>query len=100
MSVLVPVAKQKTAQLHPGQATIDASDAHSQLLNQMSEFMSRMKAMENKLEKPQQTTASANIQPSFRSNEPRFNQSRGRGYYQGNNQSSRSAGYGRGFLKF
>ena len=95
-----PAAKQKTAQLHSGQATNDSSDTHSQLLKQMSELMSRMKAMENKLEKQQQATASANIQPSFQTYQSRFRQSRGRGYYQGNNRGSRRGGYGRGFQNF
>ncbi|MCG7867590.1 MAG: hypothetical protein JAY74_14665 [Candidatus Thiodiazotropha taylori] len=94
-----PATKQKTAQLHSGQ-TSDSSDTHSQLLKQMSELMSRMKAMESKLEKQQQATASANSQPSFQSYQPRFNQSRGRGYYRGNYRGSRRGGYGRGFQNY
>lgn len=90
-------AKQKVAQQQAGQASSEADDTNSQLLKQMTELMSRMKAMEQKLDVQQQTIAAANSQASTQMNsfQPQFSRGMGRGYGRG-----WRGGVGRGYQNY
>ena len=92
-------AKQKVAQQQAGQASSEADNTNTQLLQQMNELMSRMKAMEQKLDSQQQAIASANSQSSAQLNsfQPQFSGGMGRGY---NRAKGWRGGFGRGYQNY
>ena len=92
-----PVTKTKVAQQQSEQAS--AADGTSQLLKQMTELMSRMKTLEDKLEAQTKSVQASNDQAS--NNQPSYNQydynpqyTRGRGKgYRGSWRGNSGGGY-------
>lgn len=92
-----PVTKTKVAQQQSEQAS--AADGTSQLLKQMTELMSRMKTLEDKLEAQTKSVQASNNQAS--NNQPSYNQydynpqyTRGRGKgYRGSWRGNSGGGY-------
>lgn len=93
-----PSPKQKSTQQHSTQAAAETKDSNSQLLQQMTELMERMKAMERKLEQQQEAIASAGGHVSFQAQNTRPQSQRGRGgsYSRGNYKP----GFGRGYQSY
>lgn len=89
----------KTAQQQSSQASSEESASNSQLLKQMTELMSRMKTLEQKLGSQQQALAASNASPSYNqydyNNQSSFGRrGGGRGYQRGYSNRAHS---GRGF---
>lgn len=89
-------ASKKTAQQQSGQADTDQMSTDT-ISKQLSELMTRMKLLEQRLENQQQT--SANVQPSFQQNNS-YPSQRGRGSYRGQNRGNFSRGnYGNRYTR-
>ena len=95
---ITSVPNKKIAQQHSGQVQSDSTN--EQLLKQMSELMSRMKALEQKYESHQnQNIGGNNAQPqSLQYQNSQSKRGNGRGY--GRGQWRGTCSYGRGFQTF
>ena len=90
-----PAAKQKVVQQQATQSLGGSDKVGSQLLKQMNELMSRMSAMEKRLDSQQQASASADSQAPFQATAPKVGGFRNYGRGQ-----DRRRGRGRGYQSY
>lgn len=90
-----PPAKPKVAQQQTGQTLTESDSNTNKLLQQMTELMSRMKTLEQKLESQQSTSNNSQASVPQNTFRQQFSRGRGRGY-----RGSWRGNFGRGYQNY